>query len=387
MYLKSTYTLLLIASLLGCKTVDNQNLTVVQSSRCSPVDGYQDALPTNKNLVEIMNKAGWPKKDGLVFGVDQVTENRAIPITDRQYLLIHDYIINNLNCKTKTPAWVINELQDQFVNRQYCRESSFKEDYFKKIYNITDCEHTSSDYTNSGFQRGHLAPAMDFAGYSSLAIQDSNLTTNIAPQIGPGFNEHLWKELEETVRIWSKQKYKLLIITGVIHTNLNRAEKIQYFRGDATKRNSEQGIKTTNKNKIMIVHENKPEENLENLTSSGIGNSNAIKIPDYYYKFVIELDRNENIVSVLPFLMKNIDHSKIEYPHNKVECLNDDGSVKPASSCPENDNGINFKRHLVNIDTIEELSGYDFFSKLNLDETKVPEIWEYPGMNNYRTVN
>lgn len=44
-----------------------------------------------------------------------------------------------------------------------------------------------NDYTNSGYDRGHMAPAGD-AVASQAGMDETFLLTNIAPQIGPGFN-------------------------------------------------------------------------------------------------------------------------------------------------------------------------------------------------------
>jgi endonuclease G len=45
----------------------------------------------------------------------------------------------------------------------------------------------TKDYTGSGYDRGHMSPAAD-ALRSQQAMDETFLMTNIAPQIGPGFN-------------------------------------------------------------------------------------------------------------------------------------------------------------------------------------------------------
>lgn len=45
----------------------------------------------------------------------------------------------------------------------------------------------TKDYTASGYDRGHMSPAGDSLR-SQKAMDETFLMTNIAPQIGPGFN-------------------------------------------------------------------------------------------------------------------------------------------------------------------------------------------------------
>ena len=72
----------------------------------------------------------------------------------------------------------------------------------------------SSDYTKSGYDRGHLCPAADM-GFSELAMDESFLMSNISPQV-PDFNRGIWKELETTLREWAKKERKLFVVTGPI---------------------------------------------------------------------------------------------------------------------------------------------------------------------------
>ena len=56
-----------------------------------------------------------------------------------------------------------------------------------------------SDYTRTGYDRGHLAPAAAMR-WSFDAMNDSFFMTNIAPQVGSGFNQLIWKSLERRMR-------------------------------------------------------------------------------------------------------------------------------------------------------------------------------------------
>ncbi|KAH9079243.1 hypothetical protein EDB83DRAFT_2624038 [Lactarius deliciosus] len=55
------------------------------------------------------------------------------------------------------------------------------------------------DYFRSGYDRGHMVPAAD-AKRSQEAMDETFLLSNIAPQVGSGFNRHYWAYLENWCR-------------------------------------------------------------------------------------------------------------------------------------------------------------------------------------------
>ncbi|KAH9180378.1 hypothetical protein EDB89DRAFT_2119901 [Lactarius sanguifluus] len=55
------------------------------------------------------------------------------------------------------------------------------------------------DYFRSGYDRGHMVPAAD-AKRSQEAMDETFLLSNIAPQVGSGFNRHYWAYLEDWCR-------------------------------------------------------------------------------------------------------------------------------------------------------------------------------------------
>ena len=70
---------------------------------------------------------------------------------------------------------------------------------------------TPSDYSNTGYDRGHLTPAADAA--TDEQMSDTFLMTNMTPQ-EPSVNRNVWRLLEAKVR---DQSYKH-IVTGAIYT-------------------------------------------------------------------------------------------------------------------------------------------------------------------------
>lgn len=77
------------------------------------------------------------------------------------------------------------------------------------------------DYSKSGYDRGHLAPAADMK-WSEIAMKESFFYSNMSPQ-KPSFNRGIWKKLEEKVREWAIANDSILIVTGpILHSNLKK---------------------------------------------------------------------------------------------------------------------------------------------------------------------
>lgn len=74
-----------------------------------------------------------------------------------------------------------------------------------------------SDYKNSGYDRGHMAPSADFR-YDYDAQEATFFLTNMSPQ-HKSLNEGAWKNLEEQCRNWALRDSTLIIVTGPILTD------------------------------------------------------------------------------------------------------------------------------------------------------------------------
>lgn len=71
-----------------------------------------------------------------------------------------------------------------------------------------------SDYTRSGFDRGHLAPAADMS-FSQQAMSDSFFMSNMSPQ-RPQFNRGIWGKLEKQIRRFANREGMIVVVTGPI---------------------------------------------------------------------------------------------------------------------------------------------------------------------------
>jgi len=125
-------------------------------------------------------------------------------------LVKHTYYNLSYNEKFEQANWVYYTLTDKMVN-DGGEERSNK---FKIDQKVATGSAKSSDYTKSGYDRGHLCPAADM-DFDPIAMEESFLMSNICPQ-APDFNRGIWKELETEVRKWALKERKIYVVTGPV---------------------------------------------------------------------------------------------------------------------------------------------------------------------------
>lgn len=106
--------------------------------------------------------------------------------------------------------WVAYPLLPEEINGGTDREGS----RFQPDPAVSTGSALPTDYTRSGYDRGHLAPAGDFK-FSRQMMQETFFMSNISPQ-APQFNRGIWKELEELVRRWALRDNGVYVVTGPV---------------------------------------------------------------------------------------------------------------------------------------------------------------------------
>lgn len=177
-------------------------------------------------------------------------------------------------------AWVAYEL-----TRDELEGSVGRSDKFVRDEKVRTGSAENDDYRNSGFDRGHLAPAADMK-WSNASMDASFYFSNMSPQ-RPGFNRGIWKEAEEQLREWAKQRGALYVVTGPV---------LRY------------GLPS-------------------------IGN-NQVSIPEYYYKIAVDTALRWSAALLIP-------HRSTKLPPDSFR---------------------------VSIDSIENLTGIDFYYQLPIEE-------------------
>lgn len=116
------------------------------------------------------------------------------------------------NADYKTPQWVAWELTKKETKGKERRTDKFLPDP-----DVRGAKAYTGDYTKSGYDRGHMAPAADMK-WNRKAMEESFYMSNICPQ-NPNLNRGDWNDLEEKSRHWAKKYGVVYIACGPIYDN------------------------------------------------------------------------------------------------------------------------------------------------------------------------
>lgn len=129
---------------------------------------------------------------------------------------VHDFetrleYISSYDRERRIPKWVIEHMTSESVGKDSAErdESHFREDTAIPEQFRARLE----DYYRSGYDRGHHAAAAD-CSFSQDAMDESFYLTNMAPQVGVGFNRQYWAYFEAFVRNLTEKYDSIRVITG-----------------------------------------------------------------------------------------------------------------------------------------------------------------------------
>lgn len=132
-------------------------------------------------------------------------------ITDstlRQQIVDYPGMTISFNEQMHLPNWVAWELTGEETEGSISRSNKFYNDP-----DVAGCPETY-DYSYSGYDRGHMAPAGDMK-WSRESMQASFSLANICPQV-KSLNTGAWKRLEEKCRKWAKADSAIVIVCGPV---------------------------------------------------------------------------------------------------------------------------------------------------------------------------
>lgn len=130
------------------------------------------------------------------------------------YTICNNFYVTEYNPLTKTPLYSADVLTADSVAKStnIKRVNSF---HIEHSIPITTAS-TLKDYTNSGYDRGHIVPCDDMP--DSVSQYQSFSLSNMVPQ-NPNNNRGLWKKLENEARNYTKTEAKVYVISGPIYDN------------------------------------------------------------------------------------------------------------------------------------------------------------------------
>lgn len=114
----------------------------------------------------------------------------------------------------RAPLWVAERLTRESLAdaRRVDRKDEFHPD--RRLARSERAE--LRDYSRSGYDRGHMAPAADMP--SKTSQRDSFSLANIVPQ-HPDNNQGIWADIEETVRRMVDAHGEAYVVTGPIYSS------------------------------------------------------------------------------------------------------------------------------------------------------------------------
>jgi endonuclease G len=234
--------------------------------------------------------------------LDEESDVETVPVCHAGYVLAH-------NSQTKTPDWVIERLSRDVAEGTATRpEVRFRQE---PSLPETAPGAKDADYSGSGFDRGHQAPSADFKSSTEL-MADTFFLSNAVPQQGKGFNQDIWRILEALVRDVAIERGELYIITGPIY---QEESTIKIGSGDNVC-----GVSLT----------------IEPLRNKTIGGS-KVAVPAALYKIAYD----PFLGRLNAFLLANVDHRGHQDGESDIDYL---------------------EAHRVGLDTIEDLTGWRFFT-------------------------
>jgi endonuclease G len=185
--------LILVLFLSSC-TTENPNLTTKQARNSSLKAEMDSIRPENDIRDSTWTQSNWSE----------------LPLLESPLQLVrHKAYTLGYNERYEQAAWVAYVLTAAETKSNYKRSNDFEVD--PKVSTGTA---TNNDYSHSGYDRGHLAPAADMS-FSWLAMNESFYYSNMSPQ-EPSFNRGIWKNLEELMRNWAVNYDSIYVVTGPV---------------------------------------------------------------------------------------------------------------------------------------------------------------------------
>lgn len=153
------------------------------------------------------------KRHAGLQAIDNLTYVRTAPGVKEEIINYRGMTVS-FNPDLHIPNWVAWELTAE--------EAAGTEARADKFYNDPDIEGCAwpEDYSGSGYDRGHMAPAGDMK-WDKEAMTETFCMTNILPQDG-ALNRGTWKKIEEKCRARAAKDSAVIIVCGPILTEAPR---------------------------------------------------------------------------------------------------------------------------------------------------------------------
>lgn len=218
------------------------------------------------------------------------------------YVLLH-------SSSDRVPYWVCEHLDPGDLTGSAKRKDGFKADPLLKKGERAEL----ADYSGSGYDRGHQAPSADYK-HSQKEMDESFYLSNMAPQVGEGFNRDIWRVLEERTRDATQEHGDIFIVTG------------------------------------MMVYDEAEEDpaTADGFVKYFVIGDDEVTVPTHFYKILID-PQAEGPPETIAFVLENR-----AYPKKR-------------------DDDYDFTPHIKPIRWIEERTGFNFMPSLDDEDARAAE--------------
>ncbi|MCK4442839.1 MAG: DNA/RNA non-specific endonuclease [Sulfurovaceae bacterium] len=195
-------------------TVNSNNININTEEETQYIDNVIDITPTPFPTIKPIPTPTPTQTPTLEepknYKTKFINENRCNQIIDKEFFKIcYDYSL-------KVAKSVVYTLEGDLVNEINIKErpSFYQEESIDKQYRAK-----SSDYTHSGYDRGHLAPDAAF-DWSEESLEATYSLANIIPQV-PEVNRHMWIKVEAYARDKAVDLGEITVVNVVKYDNNN----------------------------------------------------------------------------------------------------------------------------------------------------------------------
>ncbi len=152
--------------------------------------------------------ASVPPQRGAV--ADTVPDGVELPAYDAtEDIVVHLGYTASYNHLTLVPDWVAWEL-----TADECRGTNEQGRQFSRDPDVAFPKASREDYSNSGWDKGHMAPHADMK-WSCQAMTESDYFTNICPQ-NREMNAQAWRKIEEHTRRLALRHGAVYVVCGPV---------------------------------------------------------------------------------------------------------------------------------------------------------------------------
>ncbi len=206
------YSALLVAVVIftGCRN-GNEHSTDPAQVDSFYKSAYNEELPVEQSKQE--------KQEGKEYQSTGAQSLLDVALPERldNQTVRYKSIVVYFNKYYRVPNCVAYELTSTMTSMADSRDAENRANYkFEKDHDVKGCPDWW-EYKESGYTRGHMAPAMDMR-WDKTAMAQCFLMTNICPQLDE-MNDGEWRHVEEAVHKWSRTAGRLVVFTGPIFSN------------------------------------------------------------------------------------------------------------------------------------------------------------------------